>query len=98
MGNDIPTFYDKHSLIILSLLETEEGCIELLKYAGFLAEKYNCDKCRKNMSIRFSSKFDGGYAYRCTDSFRRTLSIRSFLSIQWPKSITMRAYVATLFV
>ena len=98
MGNDIPTFYDRHSMIILRQLETDEGCIELLIYANFLPKTYKCDKCRKMMPIRFSGNFEGGHAYRCTESCRKSISIRSFLCIPWPKTITLQAYVATVFV
>ena len=98
MGNDIPTLYDIHRNNILRSLETEEGCIELLIYSGFLLEKLKCDKCRSQMPIRFSAKHEGGYAYRCTDACRKAVSIRQVLSIQWPYSITLQAYVATIFV
>ena len=49
------------------------------------------------MSLRFSDKYDG-FAYRCTDRCRKIISIRNYLTIHWPKSITLKAYVATLFL
>ena len=63
MGNDVPTFYDMHYKRIHQLIDTEIGCIELLTYSGFLEETKKCEKCRKVMTIRFTSKYDGGYAY-----------------------------------
>ena len=79
------------------MLESDVSCIELLRYSGFLPDKIICIKCGKNMSLRFTSKFEGDHAYRCNDKCRKTVSIRPNLSINWPTSITIRAYVATIF-
>ena len=98
MGNSIPTFYDRHNKNILQLLTSDEGCIQLLKYSGFLPESQDCLKCDKKMTLGFTSNYEGDHAYKCTSKCRKTVGIRKYLSIHWPTSITLRAYTATIFI
>lgn len=94
----MPTLYVMHAKNIRQLLESNEGCIDLLQHSGFLPQSQTCIKCGKLMSLRFASNYEGEHAYKCNDKCRKNVSIRQNLSIHWPHTITLRAYVATIFV
>lgn len=50
------------------------------------------------MKLKFANNYEGDHAYQCNYKCRKSVGIRPYLSIHWPTSITLRAYVATIFV